>query len=498
MIKTLGQAVARSRIFWCVLLLTALVVSRISAGHWYGDFWSHAAAVREITLRPFAPHHPEIGILVASPFLTPYTVAVGWMARLVQIDAITALAVTGLTNLWLLLLGVRRFLLEVDGPSNATFFYALCFALLLWGPDPWVWSGFFHLSALPYVTPYPSTFAAGGLFWLLALHARWLHRRGGPVWLLGPGAGIILLTHPVTAIALGVGIVANTATVPTTRPWKARGLLVIAVGLSAVVLASLWPYYPFWEAVAMRSQYDAENAEMYVAAWTRLWPCVVLGVAAILLWPRPLRRDPVRLMVLLLGALYLIGDLTGRYTLGRLVSLLALLLQLMAARSAALTEQALAISRGRARHFAYLALTLAVLSVAIYGNWASLRSAVTDRTDWTTRYRFLEAHVGQDEVVLVDLVAGHPVPSVAGKVVAHVATMPLVEDAAGRTEDVGRFFSGDGSADQRDEIVRRYGVQWILLEHVHEQTATIRQQFVNRAAVAYTDDTWLLLRANEP
>lgn len=138
-------------------LLFALMLSRTVNGQWDGDFWEHSAVVRELATHPFAPQHPQLLLAAPHAFFTPYALVLGWVSRLTGWDAISTLALAGLVNLLLFLYSLRAFVSALL--NSAAAFYTLLLLLLLWGISPWYYSGFFHLGALGFVLPYPSTFA---------------------------------------------------------------------------------------------------------------------------------------------------------------------------------------------------------------------------------------------------------------------------------------------------------------------------------------------------
>src|SRR5205814_4677638 len=118
----------------------------------------------------------------------------------------TVLAGAGPVIVALLLLGVRAFVRTLSTHRYAPLL-ALVFLLVLWGPHPRVWSGFFGLWAMPLTQAFPATLALALtlLFWAGLTHtldrrAGWPHtldrRAGWPRYLvLRLLAGVIALTH---------------------------------------------------------------------------------------------------------------------------------------------------------------------------------------------------------------------------------------------------------------------------------------------------------------
>src|SRR4051812_49030647 len=136
------------------------------------------------------------------PFFSPWAVVVGLIARVTGLGPVDTLVLIAPVHLVLLLTGLWAFVRRVSQAPQAPF-YALLFTLLLWGPQPWRYSGFVHLGSLGFVLPYPSTFAIAAVLWAIALFDRLLDRLPlAGLALVAPVVGltllsaVILLTHP--------------------------------------------------------------------------------------------------------------------------------------------------------------------------------------------------------------------------------------------------------------------------------------------------------------
>ena len=123
-------------------LVFALMLSRTRNGEWGGDFWEHAAAVRELARAPFDPSHPLFALDVPHLDFAPYALALALVAKIARIEVVLTLEIAGMVNLLLLLIGLRLFV-RVFSERRTAPFYALLFLLLLYGWSPWVASGIF-------------------------------------------------------------------------------------------------------------------------------------------------------------------------------------------------------------------------------------------------------------------------------------------------------------------------------------------------------------------
>ena len=460
----------------CIVLGTAMLLQTVY-GEWLGDFWEHCAVVRELMANPESPGHPLFAVDAGHPFFSPYHLAVALLARLLSLDARTALALAGMVNLAILLAGFRLFANAFfPRRSDAVSFYGLLLILLAWGSEVWNWSGFIHFRALGYVLPYPSTLALGLTWGLLAWLSRsdWMLRATRCLvtgLLCALAAGVILLAHPSTAAFTLLGIGAVSLTQPSEHRIRAV-LLGGAIVTGAFLVAVAWPYYSFLGLLAEADRdFHQDSLTLYRDVLVT-WPALVLAPAAAIAWARPAPGDRIGAIVLLLLALVLLyglGYLLGAYGFGRLISPIVMLLQLSAAAAAARIEV-----KG-CRPVALLpAAAIALLVVGLAptaGNSQALHkiTAATrgQRTDYSSYLRVGE-QVPPDAVMIADLRTSWELPSFAGKVVASLHPAHWVPDHYQRRNDLVRFFSPRTSTADRQALIDRYNARFVLL-HVDRQ-----------------------------
>jgi hypothetical protein len=471
------------------LLLIAYSVVQAVREPWVGDFWEHAAVVREISARPWSPAHPELGIDAPHAFISPYSFLVAGASRLFRVDCVRALGIAGIVNLVLLLAGIRLFM-QVLTPSRGAraSFYCLLFTLLLWGRRPWVYSGFYDLISIGYVLPYPSAFAGAIALIQLFFWNRWL-RTGSPVTVAATVlvAAITVVTHPPTWLFLGLGLGALTWRARSgMRAWTILGL----AWLAGLGLAWLWPYYPLAELIfSGQAEFHLSNKYMYERVLMRAFP-VLVAVPLVLWGARADRRAPILVMGLGLTLVYAFGRLTGRWNYGRALPFLVFLAHAQLAVSLAEAEVRLA-PRWRALVPAATVLACVALSwwwqiqVAIDG----LRSQADVRSD----LGFLPRVVGPADVVVTDLDTGWYVPAFAGKVVASRHPVAFVPDHDARLEDVRRFFRDSTDLAGRREILARYGARFILIDKEREDRAPSLEALAPLGTPVVDDARWLMI-----
>jgi alpha-1,6-mannosyltransferase len=458
---------------------------------WLGDFWIYTATVAEVAASPLHPRHPLFGNDYAFAFLSPYTWILGVASRLSGSKAFDVLVLQGLANLALLLWSLHAFVgAWLRRPQAA--FYALLFILLLWGPEPWLFSGFLHLRSLALVLPYPSTFAFAIALGTLAAFPR-LATAGRRAWivLVLPVMTVLWIVHPVNGLFLAMGLAAASLRAPQPRGhWVTLGIVVAA----SIGLAFTWPLLSIADLwFGQLDRVHEGNDTMYNSPLPRVAPAL-LGAPWLLARLRRDRRDPLALLTLVLGGLVFFGGLSGHWTLGRLVSHTVILLQI------ALADACASFEEGPGRRFAtlrhMLAPALAALLISI--SWSSrvkptLEEAWRGDTAWLG---FLEGRLDHYDIVLTDLETCWYVPTFNGKVVAYPMQLPFVPDHAARQRDVIRFFELDTDPDERCDIIQRWSARHVLLDRSRfpDRQAHLLESLRPLGQVTYSSREYVLLR----
>lgn len=477
-------------------LLLALMLFHTFRGAWISDFWEHAAVVRELATHPLSPRHPLLASDAPHAFYSPYALALAGVSRALGSDPVTVLAGAGIANLILLLLGLRWFVGVVfQGDRDAISFYFLLFLLVLWGREPWLWSGFLHLGALGHVLPYPSTLAAALMFGGLAAYARHL-QTGRARWVapLFPLLWICFLAHPTTALGMVVGLIA--VFIGFARRPSARDVsLLLALCALPLLATGAWPYFDFLELLlqpALGHEFHDKSRLLYGDVFGRILPALA-GVPILALRLRDDRRDTLAWLVLGLLAVYALGALTGSWGAGRVLGQLVLFLQLAIAVWVARLE-----TRLSRRRFAAL---LGVLAIAVLwgGNVTWGWRQATERVGRAHRFHFLSEYVGQYDVVLTDLSTGLLVSTFGGKVVASPHPLYWIDDHDKRRRAVSRFFRGSTRLGARLRIIERYGAKFVLLDSRRiALTRCVTGDFTRLGDLVYEGDGMQLIALHPP
>lgn len=488
------ECISRNRYAVLSLLVILLMLSHLSNRRWEGDFWEHAACVRELATHLFSPRHPLLPLNAPHTFYTPYELFVALFARATGLDAIAALSAAAIVNLLLLLVSLRVFISSlVREDAEKTAFYTLLFMLFLWGSPPWMWSGFLHMNVLGSVLPYPSTFSAAVMFFSFAIYLRILSG-ASQIWFAALAVAVpaLLLIHPTTAVVLYAGLGAFTI---GSRGASKRGVLLTLAGVFALsaLAALMHPYYSFTDMFLTKSwAFHEDSYDLYENVLPRMLPSLI-GIVPLLGRLGKNKRDPLAVFFATLVCIYAYGAISGEYGYGRVIFSIALLLQLALAARIARAE-----TERDWRPFALLAAYLCVTapSLPIQG----LRSAAQYMPGRGSNYSdllFLTRETKQYDVILSDLTTSNIIPALGGKVVAYERYAYWVADHAERRRDVRLFLSDTASRADRLEILKNRHVTHILLNTREGGGDRIADALLSFGYVAYRSPRHLLIAVDE-
>jgi hypothetical protein len=497
------RAVALDRLRFPVLaaFVTGLVALHAVRGHWMGDydFWEHSAVVREFITELTRPRHPLLLVDAPHAFANPYAWIVALLCRLTGASPVAGLAAASVVNLVMLLIAlhvfVRRF---ASAQARVVAFYLLLFMLLLWGREPWDFSGFYHIGALNHTLAYPSACAFWVSLLLLALEGkRVAEGRYRLLVVTVPTTAFVLLVHPPTFLFVATGL----AAIAVDARHRRREMLVAAGSLAgAVALALAWPHFPVWELLTGgMSSFNASNAPMYSQPLLKTFPAM-LGVPLLLVHARRTGHWSLVAWVLLLVGVYAFGFATGKYNYGRVIFFIVFLLQLEIARFVSRLEFT---SVGKGARHAPLLLATAMVAVCLLLSARPLVGAAHDslRGGRTyASYRFLSREVGQYDVMMTGRRTGAIAASFGGKVISTLHPLAFVpeDEQKAREADVKSFFQSATSQAQRIRLLRNYRVTYVLATRSPsaDSTAVSDSALSELGEVRHADDRFLLIRVD--
>ena len=480
-------------------LVLAGVALHASHGHWIGDFWEHSAVVRELATHPAHPRHPLLLVDAPHAFANPYALVVAMLCRLIGASSVIALTVASLVNLVLIFLALRVFVRRLAPVhAEATSFYLLLFMLLLWGPDAWQFSGFYHVNVLSHALAYPSACAFWVSLLLLVLNAKRV--AGGTARLLLatiPMSAFVLLVHPPAFLFAATGLLAMT--IDARERWL-QALIALASLAAAVGLALLWPYFPLWKLLTGASEpFNVNNAAMYTQPLLRTFPAL-LGIPLLIVEARRTRRWSLPIWGAMLFAMYVFGFVSGEYNYGRVIFFLVFLLQLEIARFVAQFESRRATAGVKG---AWPLTTAATVAACMLLSAPALLSTARD-TIWGQRsdagYAFLGGEVGQYDVMMADPSTGWIAASFGGKLVSaqHPLAFVSQDEQQARRAAVRAFFDPATTQAERGQLLTRYRVSYVLVPRrsEHDSSAAAERLLRQFGTLAHEDDRFLLVHVN--
>ncbi|MFG2678980.1 hypothetical protein [Streptomyces sp. NPDC048392] len=443
-----------------VLILLVLVTVRLP---WIGDLGIHAATVERLRHRLLDPGNPLVDADTPSPYYSPWTVLLGWVAKATGLSVFAVLRIGALAALAVLVTGVWRYARTLSARPAAPPL-ALLSLLLLWGTTQFSWSGFLGLHSLALTVAYPSVLALG-----LAFHLwTWLARavRGAAAgWRSWPGCGVlwavILLVHQFSGVVASLGALAVVCS--ARAGWGVWGRLGAGAALGVVVLWA-WPYYDFFALLGAGDGMDAVHRSLYRDLFGRYW-LVLVGVAALgVRWWRD-RRDVLVLFFALGAVVFAAGGVSGHWSWGRVLPAALIPAQL-----------AVAVEAVESRRRAVRAVWSAVLGVAlVVGAWGQagvlgyvvgrgvLPGVVEEkyREPWEG-YGWITRWVGYGDVVMARKFPARQIPAYGAYTVAPGYPDFFLADEAERAAAVRAYFSAGVAGSVRRGIEREYGVRWVV------------------------------------
>ncbi len=490
------RSILKKRYLLLSLLLVAALASPVAWKLRTGDWWMHAAVVRELAAHPWNPSHPQVRSEAPHAFFSPYSLFIALAARVTSSDPTAVLTAMRGINLILFFLAFgwfNRIFFHPSANSSALSSFALLLMLLLWGSNPWDWSGFFHLKAFALSAAYPSTCAMAATLGAAAMEI--LRLRNGNPWLILPIsilAAFVLIAHPTTAIVLIVLLLSLHPTLGKND--RRRSLLGLGAIFTLSFLGALaWPYYPFADLIGRQSAvFNPIASVLYENVLAQIWPCLA-GVPLLAMRLRKDRTDPLVLCFIGLSAIYAYGAITKSWAYGRVLSFMMILLQLAIAAWLAEQEAGWKDSTRRAK-LAVSAVAVLVF-IQVFGLcWSVLRKDLPRVAAGPRDLSFLLSHVGSDEVVLSDLETSHKVPAFRGRVVAINYPLAWV-DHEPRQQDVAAFFRETTGPAQRAAILGKYRVDFLLLSKSEPAlSADLEASLRGLGPIAYRDDHFVLIR----
>jgi hypothetical protein len=508
-IGTIFYFISNTRFEILTLLLIYKFTTHATNGIWYGDFWEHSAVIQALMIDLSNPSHPFFAIQSPHAFISPYHWIAALLAKYSGLGAINTLSLLGILNFCLFIFGLKVFIqgFELRVP-RFTCFYTLLFILFLWGNEPWGFSGFFHFELIADILPYPSTFSTALSLIGLGLGFQLLRSESIIRYLLLILIStLVLLSHPLTFIFLASGLLCQAVTSKEifSAITKRVTVFVLAIGI-----AMLWPYYSIFALLTGAGDvYHASNRSMYTDVLIKIWPILVLSP---LLWLALKNKatHPIFLHLLALILVYFFGWFTGKYSYGRDITFIVILVQILLASQFAYFEMQL--SQSFPRSILTYRVSLGVILLCLASSWlyptftrslTVLNSLVSGRTvsnqHMYKNLTFLPQYIEKGSVVLSDIDTSWLIPSFGGKVIGALHVQAFVADDAQRRVDLIDFFSKDATPARRQALIQKYKPEYFLInKHATKDWRELLNEIesFSKMTRVYENEQYLLFRFN--
>ena len=266
-----------ANLYWGLCALVGGVLFYFK-GYGKYDFWEHAAAVKALQQSYFSPPHPYLNVSgISHQFFSPYHLMAAWIANQLGINNLQILVVLGFANLVVFFVVFYYFIKVNFHESQYWKFVAFCsllFMLFLWGRNPWLWSGFFHVKFIMEEIYLPSAFAFNLFLVNGILLKLYLGNRKWPyLFLFLIFQWLIVLVHPNTAVSAIVYYLAlaafHDANLFGRDVWVMLGVSALAFALTV-----LWPFYSFFDLLQQSDvgSFNDDSHQLYENFWSVGWP----------------------------------------------------------------------------------------------------------------------------------------------------------------------------------------------------------------------------------
>ncbi|MES2443024.1 MAG: hypothetical protein V4574_09350 [Pseudomonadota bacterium] len=304
---TPGRSFAAGAGVYLLLCALSFFAVRPTTLLYFTDYWEHRAILDEVMRGGTRLLDPIYGEAASSRQYTPWSLALGTLARLGHLDADTAMACGAMAVSVLFVIGVHAFA-RAWVPHRWAPPLLLAALTCAWGLPALIWTGFYDFRSQLHGNYYPASlvFALTFIAWAGVLR---LLRSDTPgvadaalLWAVVAGS---VITHPLNAAFLVAGAAAFVAFEPgVALPRRAVVMLVIAAGIASTIA---WPWFnPLSLAGAglARGQATFNNFAFFYDPQfvvAQAWPAMF----ALLGFPALARQRSMRVAAVALGVIFL-------------------------------------------------------------------------------------------------------------------------------------------------------------------------------------------------
>lgn len=448
----------------------------------FSDGAEHGAAVRELANHPIHPQDPMLANHSGnSPRFVPSIFLMALFMRLLQLDVLTILKIFLIVYFFLFLVSAALFSSEYFNDKGQGL-WSLASLLFLWGRG-WDGANAYMFSTILYTAYFPSVVSFS--LSLLGLYFQLLFFKRNNKWyfvieaILG---ALVFVNHPLTGLFFFIcsGILYIEKRIPLRKMIFCYVLSVIV----ALTLIGVWPYYAFLPnllkvasgEMIQTLDYQLTRDYLYSMPLLRSGPALA-GIPLLILF---LLRKRYLLLVggfATFSLIYLTGYFFRISLAERFIFFIIFLLQMTVSRI--LREWFSFPLPWLKRDFKKITtwFLILLLTLGIIIQMAFLcRNFILPAFEYRHDLHFphyvspnkmqleLKKYLREGDVVLSDIYSSWSIPVYTGaRIIALFHTPPHVNDNLERVKAVETFYDGSTTSEERNKIVKKYGVTHILL-----------------------------------
>lgn len=466
-----------------IIIALYIPLSLLDYAHFpYSDGAEHGAAVRELAQNLSNPSDPLLADHHGnSPRFVPSTLLMALVMRALQCDVLVILKIFLILYFLLFLVSAALFSKEyfndVGQPP-----WSIVSLLFLWGTG-WTGANAYMFSAILYTTYFPSVVSFSLSLLALCFQLRFLHTHK-PGFLLATilSGSLTFVNHPPTGMFF---LICSGLLYLERRVLGKKAICYFCLSVaSALLLASLWPYYSFLQdllktasgEMARVADYQLTRHYLYSKLLIRSGPALV-GIPLLILFLLGRRHLFLTGGFIIFSFIYFTGYFFQISLAERFVFFTMCMLQIAFSRACRQWfSPALPSTSFNLRHITawflvvLLTIGIAIQTVFLYTQFVLPAFTFTQShlllnyTSPNQVQRDLARYLRDGDVVLSDIYTSWSIPVFTGaKIIALYHTPPHVKDNFERIKAVETFFNTSTSSEERTIILKKYKVTHILL-----------------------------------
>jgi|GEM_PF-1628252 len=457
-------------------------------GIWIGDFWEHAAVVKQLSSGNFHLH-PLYNVNLPHAFYTPYHFFWGYFAKLSGINILTTLSIAGFLNALLLIYIFPKFVYSIFKKTEISIL-SLVFVLILW-VKPFNFSGFISLNVLPFVLPYPSTFSIALTLVLFTYLTNAKHFKTPHYLSIITISTIVTLTHPLTGIICYCAIVSIFIN-KFGLSLKPPTLLLLFSLTTSLLLIHFWPFYPFYNLALNSSKaFHSANVLMYAQIPLMCFPAI-LALPIIVFYNFKAHNKSLIYLLYLLLVIYIYGYLTGNWSFGRVLSFIIIIGHIYLAKFSLDTYKKLKTKS--------LVKLVSIIILLLFFSRNFYTEFITTKGQWQVtyaKYKGLASYINKNDVILSDRKTSWQLPAFGCKIISALHPQAFVKNSQQRSNDNKKFMNDSSITNsERQQIIDRYSINKILIPQNFNLNPSLKNWLSKTTKPIFEDDKFTLYNIN--